>query len=275
MASREEVLAEIKQMVEEGRELEVARILRGHGCSYKLISEVTKIHPATIYRWLHPETDRKRNTARPAVARNVKFGTVDHAAQLARPVRNRMVGIYGLMPPVVYCIQRGEGGPVKIGWAQRLAQRVVFLRRDSPEPIIIRAAVPGGRALEAWFHRRHEGRHFHGEWFNDPEVVVADVRRFGDLHAAAFEKYGSMEAGTEYAVLVMCPDTNDLWKLWVNGATYKQIQELTGMTPGQTKVKIASMRSMGFRLPHRHVFASRSRRFDTDIPGSGNFRLLG
>lgn len=69
---------------------------------------------------------------------------------------------------VVYVLQAGSGGPVKIGrtTARRLGSRIAEIQTGQHLPIKLIGAFPGGGALEAHFHRRLQDHHIRGEWFS-------------------------------------------------------------------------------------------------------------
>jgi hypothetical protein len=75
---------------------------------------------------------------------------------------------------VVYFIQAGAGGCIKIGIASNLQSRISCLQIGCPDMLVLLASVPGGAKEESFLHehlRRHRVR---GEWFKPaPEVLDA------------------------------------------------------------------------------------------------------
>lgn len=78
------------------------------------------------------------------------------------------------MNPVVYFVQQNNG-PVKIGYASVVADRVAGLQGANPYPLRVRALVPATRTLEAELHFMFSDARLIGEWF--------DMRRSPDLEA--------------------------------------------------------------------------------------------
>jgi hypothetical protein len=84
---------------------------------------------------------------------------------------------------VVYFIQAGAGGCVKIGIARNLQSRISCLQIGCPDMLVLLASVSGGAKEEAFLHhhlRRHRVR---GEWFKPaPEVLDAvELAKQGQL----------------------------------------------------------------------------------------------
>lgn len=115
---------------------------------------------------------------------------------------------------VVYFIQAGAGGPIKIGVATDIARRVATLQTGSPEPLVVLATIAGGRAVEGRFHRALSLHRLRSEWFNPtPEVAQAvDLARRGELPTAAadgsigalVDRFGGL---TEFAQAIGVPLT--------------------------------------------------------------------
>lgn len=74
---------------------------------------------------------------------------------------------------LVYFIQSGDTGPIKIGRTQNLTQRMQVLQTASAEPLHLLAAVPGGVKYEKWFHEKLRPYHIRGEWFHNTIGVKA------------------------------------------------------------------------------------------------------
>lgn len=74
---------------------------------------------------------------------------------------------------VVYFVQAGADGPIKIGTARDLDRRLAQLRGQSPAPLRVLWLMPGGRCLERQMHRRFYASRLHGEWFSPSEDLTA------------------------------------------------------------------------------------------------------
>jgi hypothetical protein len=72
---------------------------------------------------------------------------------------------------LVYFIQAGEGGSIKIGWSQKIPQRRASLQTANARRLVVLGAVPGTRETEAALHARFAHLRMEGEWFrNAPEL---------------------------------------------------------------------------------------------------------
>ena len=99
---------------------------------------------------------------------------LDHAARVtARPITYRA----SYKPPSkhqghVYFVQAGEGGPIKIGWSQDVAQRIAGLQTAQAEPLRLLGTLPGTRLDEARVHRVLDHHRLRGEWFHPHAEVI-------------------------------------------------------------------------------------------------------
>ncbi len=97
----------------------------------------------------------------------------------------------------VYVIGPENSPVVKIGKATDIPDRLSGIQTGNPEPLIIRWAVAGGRALEKALHAEFKSLRKMGEWFDfgtlDPvEEVAAAVERL--LSGQMLIVYGSNQA---------------------------------------------------------------------------------
>lgn len=77
-----------------------------------------------------------------------------------------------LAPQLVYFIQAGEGGPIKIGCSRSPIVRLNELQTGNAEKLVYCGAIPGGFELEQRLHERFASLRVAGEWFNaEPELV--------------------------------------------------------------------------------------------------------
>ena len=68
----------------------------------------------------------------------------------------------------IYFVRR-EDRAIKIGWSSDVLRRLVELRRDNGNVVLL-ACVPGIRADETALHLRFAGCHVGGEWFSGAAV---------------------------------------------------------------------------------------------------------
>ena len=77
---------------------------------------------------------------------------------------------------MIYFIQFGTDGPIKIGTAVDPIVRLRTLQTGTPEPLTLLAVVPGGRTREAEVHRALAHHRRSGEWFEPDDEVFEFVR---------------------------------------------------------------------------------------------------
>jgi hypothetical protein len=80
---------------------------------------------------------------------------------------------------IVYFIQAGARGPIKIGLTSDVRRRLFSLQTASPQPLRLLGGIPGGQGLERALHRELAAHHIKGEWFRP----APEVRRFAHLAA--------------------------------------------------------------------------------------------
>lgn len=74
-------------------------------------------------------------------------------------------------PRVIYFIEAGDVGPIKIGIATDVSTRLKSLQATNPTPLRVLAAVAGTMKDERDLHRRFASERLNGEWFRgDGEV---------------------------------------------------------------------------------------------------------
>lgn len=76
---------------------------------------------------------------------------------------------------IVYLVQAGDSGPIKIGHtlAERLDQRLGELQTGSPQRLRLLATLPGGKSREAELHRKFQSNRISGEWFKPTPELLA------------------------------------------------------------------------------------------------------
>jgi len=82
---------------------------------------------------------------------------------------------------MIYFIQQGEHGPVKIGSTTNVLNRLMVLQIGNPDKLYLRASIKGCVATERELHKRFARLRLSGEWFK----AVDELRDFLDeLHAS-------------------------------------------------------------------------------------------
>jgi hypothetical protein len=79
----------------------------------------------------------------------------------------------------VYFLQRGAGGPVKIGYSTNLKKRISKLQTGCAEKLDLLCALEGDRLQETSLHSQFQTERLHGEWFRPEKVLAYLVKEFG------------------------------------------------------------------------------------------------
>ncbi|WP_181421657.1 GIY-YIG nuclease family protein [Curtobacterium sp. MCBD17_030] len=78
---------------------------------------------------------------------------------------------------VVYFVQQGNSGPIKIGCTRNLKSRVNSLQTSSAEPLNVLGTVPGGFELERQMHEALSPHRLSGEWFAPTPKVLRLIKK--------------------------------------------------------------------------------------------------
>lgn len=76
---------------------------------------------------------------------------------------------------MIYFIQRGDAGPIKIGYAKDLGTRLQNLQTWHDEPLRVVGVIEGDRTTERQMHERFASLRIRGEWFECREELSAFV----------------------------------------------------------------------------------------------------
>lgn len=77
----------------------------------------------------------------------------------------------------VYFMQAGEGGPIKIGLTNCVANRLRYIQTGQPCEIELLGSVTGGKDLEEALHVRFAADRLRGEWFKDTPELRAVIEK--------------------------------------------------------------------------------------------------
>lgn len=79
----------------------------------------------------------------------------------------------------VYFIQADIGGPIKIGMAFNVFERLSLFQMGCPFRLRVLGIIKGGDAhIESALHRRFAEHRLHGEWFEPCEELLAFASRY-------------------------------------------------------------------------------------------------
>lgn len=109
--------------------------------------------------WGYPSTERERR--RRATNEELRAETRRHGRQRRQfPLRSSSEGW-------VYFVQPFNGGPIKIGSAASVVDRLETFRNYTPYPLRLLAVCSGGRYTELSLHHELRDWRLHGEWFDE------------------------------------------------------------------------------------------------------------
>jgi len=95
-----------------------------------------------------------------------------HGRVRAREVRYKVEHVpQSELCGLVYFVQSGDDGPIKIGWSRDVVRRVAELQTANAHALVLLGAVPGTMEDEAAMHARFAHLRMEAEWFrNSPEI---------------------------------------------------------------------------------------------------------
>lgn len=85
--------------------------------------------------------------------------------------------VLGRAPALVYFVQQGSNGPIKIGASRNFDKRLRTLRTHSPVELNVIGTFPGGFDLERELHHELMNHQLEGEWFSPNDEVLAAFTR--------------------------------------------------------------------------------------------------
>jgi hypothetical protein len=75
----------------------------------------------------------------------------------------------------VYMIRAGQHGPVKIGYSDDVASRLLKMQADNHERLTILRLFEGGVIEEAMLHEWFADNWLHGDWFGFSKAMLDDL----------------------------------------------------------------------------------------------------
>jgi hypothetical protein len=134
------------------------RLTGPHACSRTCWDKVKRSPDGKLYL---PESHDRRDTLAKERAARAALIAMDPPSAALGPVRGPVGGI----DVFVYFIQRGEDGPVKIGFSKNPRGRLSSLQCGIPERLTLLGVIPGGKEREQELHREFGKARINGEWF--------------------------------------------------------------------------------------------------------------
>jgi hypothetical protein len=87
--------------------------------------------------------------------------------------------VHGNPKDYIYVVQRGIGGPIKVGFSRTPTRRISELQRQSPEPLVLREIYLGDRRCEASIHQELAPYRMNGEWFQPSASALVHEAYWG------------------------------------------------------------------------------------------------
>jgi T5orf172 domain len=107
-----------------------------------------------------------------------EFGTPGFMKELAEiEAGTRTIEAIEAGNPVVYFVQAGRDGLIKIGTTTNFEKRFKDLCRFSPTLLFKRGFMPGGIEVEHRLHRHFKAERRYGEWFEPSERLIDYIRK--------------------------------------------------------------------------------------------------
>lgn len=145
---------------------------------------------------------------------------------------------------MIYFIQAGPSGPIKIGFSRDVHARLRGLQEGHYEELHIVATVEGGMGLERVLHRQLKGEECHraGEWFDLTNADISDIIReilLGDIvgDEIADEATRQEETQLEFARRLIVEELEQASGDWVAATSLENIIVSAGV--GRRNVKQA------------------------------------
>ena len=92
-------------------------------------------------------------------------------------------------PGFIYFIQGESGGPIKIGYATEVSNRIRTLQTGYPDTLKVLLAIPGNINNEKVFHNEFKEFRLHGEWFKPDEAIFEKIKQ---LEGQFFPHWGKV-----------------------------------------------------------------------------------
>ena len=82
---------------------------------------------------------------------------------------------------MIYFIQAGNDGPIKIGYAQNSSARRRELQTGNHEELNLITEIPGGKDREDTIHNDLRSYRYRGEWFRATSAVLAYIDKVAQV----------------------------------------------------------------------------------------------
>ena len=88
---------------------------------------------------------------------------------------------------MIYFIQAGENGPIKIGWTKDALSAEIRLKNlqvGNHENLEIMRVIGGRRSDEYWIQEMFKDLHINGEWYKPSDTLIKFVKTSNPIKSA-------------------------------------------------------------------------------------------
>jgi DNA-binding XRE family transcriptional regulator len=90
---------------------------------------------------------------------------------------------------MIYFVQAGENGAIKIGTAKNVESRLGKMRVDCPHPLMLLAVIEGNADYEQRLHKQFKEYGQRGEWFSPSQELLAFIETLPKPEATPARRY--------------------------------------------------------------------------------------
>jgi hypothetical protein len=112
---------------------------------------------------------------------------------------------------MIYFIQAGESGPIKIGYTENdIKARVRNIQSSNPTEVKLLGVMQGNQKVEAGLHIQFCDYLIRGEWYQPPEQLLDYIAREGQQPSVSLER----TRGYQPALQTACEQPVRSWWDW-------------------------------------------------------------
>lgn len=93
----------------------------------------------------------------------------------------------------IYFVQGENGGPIKIGYATDVADRIISLQTGYPDNLKLLLAFPGNHQYEKQLHKQFSKFQLRGEWFKPEDELLKQIKYMDLLNKRLKIKYQNIK----------------------------------------------------------------------------------
>lgn len=159
----------------DSRDLRQLRFCAAHWDDFKrALQRDVVMSPDPAWQWVRDHVIA--STASRILARVMKDGVAQRKRREAgQQAIAQVIKAGSLAKDIVYFMQSGESGPIKIGTTGNVWSRFSALQVSSPVPLYLRAFQPGDRKVEQQYHETFRDHRLGGEWFEPVPALLATI----------------------------------------------------------------------------------------------------